>query len=501
MARTSETPGFTFTFTVLNSPVINAFATPGGFVYVTRGLLALADNEAELAGVMAHEIGHVVARHSAQRYSQAMAANLGVTLLGVITNTPQIGRLAGLGANAGTHVVAPGTSIQAAINASSSGDVIILLTGMYDEDLVINGKALTIRTSGVTPQVKSIVVLNAPAPCKYSHLRVLGDVNATNTSLTITNCNVLGSVHLSKGGLRLLKTHVDGDVTVADAVDDAGNELEAAIVQSTIRERLVCKAKRSWICYSAIRHAYLEGVTEVTGNDFDGRGELNVENSFLGIGIDLHGAATHARIRNNRVRNYQGKFTEDMNESCIGIRIDGGAKAEVINNYIHNCHDHDGVGNETYSGLGVLVKSTTGTNILGNIFYDIRIGYGAQPATNAKAVWAPKANVTLQYNLFYNASTPKGGVVNLNGISGDPDIHNSGNSLNAGSPAINAGPPDAQYNDHDGTRNDLGMHGGHSYLVNGKTTNKPIVLGLQAAPIAVPVGGIITIQSTGAVPK
>jgi len=99
LARTSETPSFTFIFTVLNSPVINAFATPGGFVYVTRGLLALADNEAELAGVMAHEIGHVVARHSAQRYSQAMAANLGVTLLGVLTNTPQIGRLAGLGAN------------------------------------------------------------------------------------------------------------------------------------------------------------------------------------------------------------------------------------------------------------------------------------------------------------------------------------------------------------------------------------------------------------------
>jgi len=401
--------------------------------------------------------------------------------------------------HAGTHVIAPGTSIQATINASSSGDVIILLTGIYDEDLVINGKALTIRASGVTPQVKSIVVLNAPAPCKYSHLRVLGDVNATNTSLTITNCNVLGSVHLSKGGLRLLKTHVDGDVTVADAVNDAGNELEAAIVQSTIRERLVCKAKRSWICYSTIRHAYLEGVTEVTGNDFDGRGGNTVENSFLGIGIDLHGGATHARILNNRVRNYAGQFTEDINEACIGIRIDGGAKAEIINNYIHSCHDHDGVGNETYSALGVLVKSTTGTNILGNIFTSISIPGG--PSTGNCSVWAPKANVTLQYNLTHNTNAPRGGVVNLNGITGNPDIHYSGNSLNAGSPAINAGPPDAQYNDHDGTRNDIGMHGGHSYLVNGKTTNKPIVLGLQAAPIAVPVGGIITIQSTGGTTK
>jgi predicted Zn-dependent protease len=84
LARTSETPGTKFTFTVLDTPIVNAFALPGGYVYVTRGLLALADNEAEVAGVLAHEIGHVTARHSAERYGQAMAANvlgLGLGLL------------------------------------------------------------------------------------------------------------------------------------------------------------------------------------------------------------------------------------------------------------------------------------------------------------------------------------------------------------------------------------------------------------------------------------
>ena len=106
----------------------------------------------------------------------------------------------------------------------------------------------------------------------------------------------------------------------------------------------------------------------------------------------------------------------------------------------------------------------------------------------------------MQYNLRYSAGVPAGGVVNLNGIHSHPTVDGNG-VPEAGSPAINAGPPDAQYNDHDGTRNDIGMYGGHSYLVNGKTTNKPIVLGLQAAPIAVPVGGIITIQSTGGTTK
>jgi len=84
LARVSELPDLKFTFTVLNDPKVNAFALPGGYVYITRGLLALADNEAEMAGVLAHEIGHITARHTAQRYSQAMAANIGLTILGVL---------------------------------------------------------------------------------------------------------------------------------------------------------------------------------------------------------------------------------------------------------------------------------------------------------------------------------------------------------------------------------------------------------------------------------
>ena len=88
LAAVSELPELDFTFTVLNSEVINAFALPGGYVYITRGLLALADNEAELAGVMAHEIGHVTARHSAQRYSRGVLAQgglaIGTVLAGVL---------------------------------------------------------------------------------------------------------------------------------------------------------------------------------------------------------------------------------------------------------------------------------------------------------------------------------------------------------------------------------------------------------------------------------
>ena len=98
LALTSERPNVKFTFTVLNSPIVNAFALPGGYVYVTRGLLALSGDEAELAGVIAHEIGHVAARHGAQRMSNAMLANLGLGLLGVLTDSEQVAGLAQLGA-------------------------------------------------------------------------------------------------------------------------------------------------------------------------------------------------------------------------------------------------------------------------------------------------------------------------------------------------------------------------------------------------------------------
>ncbi|HUF85938.1 MAG TPA: M48 family metalloprotease [Thermohalobaculum sp.] len=83
LAAVTEQPGAPWTFTVLDSPTINAFAIPGGYVYVTRGLLGLAGDEAQLAGVIGHEMGHVVAGHSSLRRDRAATASLGL-LAGVL---------------------------------------------------------------------------------------------------------------------------------------------------------------------------------------------------------------------------------------------------------------------------------------------------------------------------------------------------------------------------------------------------------------------------------
>ncbi|MEM0961119.1 MAG: M48 family metalloprotease [Bacteroidota bacterium] len=67
-----------FTFRVLDSPVVNAFALPGGFIYVTRGLLSYLENEAQLAVVLGHEVGHVLGRHSSERAARAQLSQLGL---------------------------------------------------------------------------------------------------------------------------------------------------------------------------------------------------------------------------------------------------------------------------------------------------------------------------------------------------------------------------------------------------------------------------------------
>ena len=83
LARASERPNLPWHFAVVDEPAINAFALPGGYIYLTRGILPFLQNEAELAGVLGHEIGHVTARHSAQQYTKATTAGLGVTLLSI----------------------------------------------------------------------------------------------------------------------------------------------------------------------------------------------------------------------------------------------------------------------------------------------------------------------------------------------------------------------------------------------------------------------------------
>ncbi len=109
LARNSHRAQLDWHFTVVDSPEVNAFALPGGYIYVPRGLMAYMDSEADLAGVIGHEIGHVTARHGAQRATRAQTAGLGVlaaTILGAVLEGRGVGGAGDLASQVSQSVAA-----------------------------------------------------------------------------------------------------------------------------------------------------------------------------------------------------------------------------------------------------------------------------------------------------------------------------------------------------------------------------------------------------------
>ena len=98
LAATSERPKLPWTFRVVDDPAVNAFALPGGFIYVTRGIMAHMTSEAQLATVLGHEIGHVTARHTAAQISKQQLATLGLAIGSIASS--RIERYAGVAGQA-----------------------------------------------------------------------------------------------------------------------------------------------------------------------------------------------------------------------------------------------------------------------------------------------------------------------------------------------------------------------------------------------------------------
>ena len=99
VTRDTERPDVNYKFFVLDSPIVNAFALPGGYIYISRGLLALANSEAEVAAVLAHEAGHITGRHSAERYSHGVLTSLGAGILSAVIDSAGAAQALGTGAN------------------------------------------------------------------------------------------------------------------------------------------------------------------------------------------------------------------------------------------------------------------------------------------------------------------------------------------------------------------------------------------------------------------
>lgn len=154
LAAVADRPDTKFTFTVIDSPDINAFATPGGYVYINRGLLAYLSSEAELAGVLGHEIAHVTARHAARQRAGSITTSVVAVTAGVLTGSRDIMDSAGM---YGTELVR-GYGREHELEADGLGARYMHLAGYEPEALL--------RVIGVLKDQEQFARLNARAAGK-----------------------------------------------------------------------------------------------------------------------------------------------------------------------------------------------------------------------------------------------------------------------------------------------------------------------------------------------
>ena len=139
LARNAGGPAFQYRFRVVNDPQINAFALPGGYIYLNRGILENARTEGEVAGVLAHEIAHVALRHGTHQASKAQATNAGLQLLGgllngrVGNNTAQVLNIAG---GVGVNALFLKFTRQLETQADVRGAQILAASGYSPQDMI-----------------------------------------------------------------------------------------------------------------------------------------------------------------------------------------------------------------------------------------------------------------------------------------------------------------------------------------------------------------------------
>jgi len=432
-------------------------------------------------------------------------------------------------ARAATATVLPGQSVQTAFNNATAGDMIIIKAGTYNEDLTL-GKNLDIRPeSGAVVNLTGNITLNAITGTFPLAKLKLGSANKT---LTITNCpdvfledidGISGGLALSVTGSKVyaysssFKTatfatsnwtmqecNTTGNLTSNgsdsrvlrcnigdDFAHNTGGDTNCTIFQSTVADHIHSKAKRTWIGYNTAKRMTIDGSgafeAEIVGNDFQ-----RVDNTGHDWRIVyLDAANLTAQVRNNTIRRCWGT---NGNAECDGLYVRRGVKIRIHNNIFHRIYRN-----------GIYVHADTqGCEIVGNFFTYIR----------DYAVNAPFDGVTCTDNWYWNKgqinSFSVGGVAPQNTGAGDPkfvaynDDATSGNNdytLLGSSPLINIGSLDTEFKDHDGTRQDIGLYGGHHFDANGTTSQKPVVLSADLAPIRIQKGvtSIVKIKSRAAV--
>ena len=406
---------------------------------------------------------------------------------------------------AATITLLPGESIQAAVTAANPGDQLIIKAGNYTG--FTSDKHLDIRREqNATVNIVGHVTFSGVTQLiNFAHFNVTGNLIFTNSKVYVYDCNVTGEVTSTSSNWTMQETTLSGTVTSTTSdtkvlrsnigghlLHESGGDTNCTVFQSTVGDLIRSKAKRTWIGYNTAKRLEVTGddalEAEIVGNDFN-----RIDNAHYDWIIVLFDAANlKANFRNNKVRNCWG--TSNSYE-CDGVQVRRGVKIRIHNNIFHRLWR---------LGVYVLPDNTQECEIVGNFFTYIR----------ENAVNAPQAGVTCNHNWWWSNgqinSFAAGGVTATDTGTGDPkfvaynnDALSSSNdyTLQGDSPLKNAGSPLLQFKDHDGTRQDIGLYGGHHYDANGTTASRPVILSAELAPMHVQKGvtDTVIIRSRAAV--
>ena len=358
-------------------------------------------------------------------------------------------------AHGATFTVFPSQNLQDVINAASNGDEIVLNGAFFDENITISGKSLTIRKQNLIPQILKIKVENNSNPCFFEGIRIANLLDLNNSNVQLSNTTVAGllvsensdvharnstfsnNVNLNYSNLNAIKCNFSSNLSILHPNKIDGTTTKAVVLQSVINNRLTSKAAKSLIYYSTIRYSDISGIADITGNIINGR-------NGNGIGILLSGNLSKALIRNNRIYSFTAHSVGGISNTCIGIWVKNNAKAEIINNLIHDCKETDYRGTNTKVGVGIVIDSTKGTTILGNALW----GCWSKSSSSLGhcLIRAPSSGVVVQYNLFFKShgdqstNYVQGGVVATDIIVGNPSLNDNGTLKSVGHQCRSARP-------------------------------------------------------------
>ena len=407
--------------------------------------------------------------------------------------------LASPGLYAATHVVLPGESIQAAITSASPGDQIIIKGGTYvGENITINKNLDIRREQNASVSITGGITFTGLSQLQsFAHFSVTGNLTVTNSKVYLYDCNATGNLTTTGSEWTLQECNIGGNVSSTGSTSKFmrsyltgnfthdTNTTDCTVFQSTIREKLTTKAQRSWIGYNTIRWVRVDkGHAEIVGNVINGRNGWTTS-----FGLQITGANTFANVRNNEIFNGAVGSTSNHSNFCVGIWVSTPANATIVNNYIHSWFNPDSWNrraNNCY--IGIYVAAPAGeVQILGNKIANCygTGDYADSGYHHSKSIVAPFQGVTSMYNWFGNGSA--GGVVGAHNVSTGT--------------VVDLGPPEPRFNDHDGSRNDIGKNGGHAYDSNGTTANRPVILSAELAPLIIQQGvtGTVKIKTRAAV--